>query len=173
MHKATITVVCAALAMAGCARMATPRPAAIAILQPTQDSSVRGTVSFTPQGDHMVVVANVTGLAPGPHGFHVHEKGDCSAADAMSAGEHFNPDGRPHGSSWRDGGHAGDFGNLIADNTGVAQTRMEVEGITLDPGASHNILGRSVIVHANADDLVSQPSGNSGARLACGTITPQ
>jgi Cu-Zn family superoxide dismutase len=168
MNKLDMSIVAGTIFLYGCAGMGTHRPAAQATLQPTRDNAARGNVTFTPAGNKLVVMANVSGLAPGPHGFHIHEHGDCSAADGSSAGDHFNPDQRPHGPSYREGGHAGDLGNLIADSSGVAQALFEVDGLTLD-----NVVGHSVIVHANGDDLVSQPSGNAGPRLACGPIALQ
>ena len=158
------------LIVAGCAGMGESTPSATASLQPTKGSQVGGTVTFTQKGNKVLVAANVNGLKPGLHGFHIHEKGDCSAADAMSAGGHFNPTGVPHGAPNSAPHHAGDLGNLDADSSGDARLSMEVEGISLDPTADNSIIGRSVIVHANPDDLKSQPAGNSGPRMACGVI---
>jgi len=107
--------------------------------------------------------AKVSGLTPGVHGFHVHEVGDCSAADASSAKGHFNPTGKPHGS------HAGDLPDLVADASGTAKLSSDVPGLTLDDGAL-SILNRAFVVHADPDDHVSQPAGNSGKRVACGVI---
>ncbi len=118
----------------------------------------------------MVVVAKVTGLTPGAHGFHVHEKGNCTAADGSSAGGHFNPAGAPHGGPGHSPRHAGDLGNLEADANGVANYKAEVTGISLGTG-DDSIIGRAVIVHEKADDLTTQPTGGSGARLACGLIS--
>ena len=167
MNKAGLSIAAGTLLLCGCTGMA-QHPTAQATLLPTHDNAARGSVTFTPDGDKLIVTENVSGLAPGPHGFHIHEHGDCSAPDASSAGNHFNPDQRPHGPSYHEGGHAGDLGNLIADSSGVALARYEVDGLSLD-----KVVGHSVIVHANGDDLVSQPSGNSGPRLACGPIALQ
>lgn len=156
--------------MGGCAGLGGKTASATASLQPTKNSKVGGTVSFAQKGDKVLVVANVNGLTPGLHGFHVHEKGDCSAADAMSAGGHFNPAGKPHGAPDSVEHHGGDLGNLTADNSGNAALSIEVDGITLDPAAANSIIGKGVIVHANPDDLKSQPAGNAGPRLACGVI---
>lgn len=144
--------------------------AASAELNPTQGSNVRGKVSFMRVENGIRVIADVTGLPPGPHGFHVHEKGDCSAPDGSSAGAHFNPYGTMHGDLHADQRHVGDFGNLVADNSGNAHVDFVDVRIAFDGLAS--ILGKAVIVHANPDDLVSQPAGNAGPRVACGVIEP-
>jgi Cu-Zn family superoxide dismutase len=118
------------------------------------------------------VRVEIDGLVPGKHGFHVHEWGDCSAADGASAGGHYNPHGTAHGDIWSDARHPGDFGNLVADEKGHATLDACCFDFTLGPGPT-NILGRSVIVHGGVDDLITQPSGNSGPRIACGLIELQ
>lgn len=138
-------------------------------LKPTQGNAVGGTVTFTEQGGKVRVVANVTGLKPGPHGFHVHEKGDCSAPDATSAGGHFNPTGAPHGDPQKGAHHGGDMPMLMADKDGKAKLSAEMKGVTLADGPA-SLNGRAVIVHADPDDHTTQPTGNSGARVACGLI---
>ena len=157
------------LIMAGCAWLGGKTTSATANLQPTKGNKVSGTVTFTQKGDNVLVAANVSGLTPGSHGFHVHEKGDCSAADAMSAGGHFNPAGKPHGAPDSTEHHGGDLGNLTADKSGNATLSIEVGGITLDQ-STNSIVGKGVIVHANPDDLKSQPAGNAGPRVACGVV---
>ena len=141
---------------------------AVAVLNPTQGNQARGTVTFTQVADGVRVVADVQGLSPGKHGFHIHEKGDCSAPDGSSAGGHFNPTGMPHGAPNSVQRHAGDFGNIVADESGRA--RADFIDTHISFGGPTSILGRGVIVHAQADDLVSQPSGDAGARVACGVI---
>lgn len=158
------------LIVVGCAGMGESTRSATASLQPTKGNQVGGTVTFTQKGDKVLVAANVNGLTPGLHGFHIHEKGDCSAADGMSALGHFNPSGMTHGAPNTAPHHAGDLGNLSADTSGNAILSIEVGGISLDTAAGNSIIGRSVIVHANPDDLKSQPAGNSGPRVACGVI---
>jgi len=146
-------------------------PSATAVLAPTKGNSASGTVNFTQKGEVVLVQAKITGLsANGTHGFHIHEKGNCSAADASSAGGHFNPSGGKHGGPVGAVRHGGDLGNLRADANGFAQASIEVTGITLgtDP---NSIIGRAVIVHGGPDDLKSQPAGNSGPRVACGLIS--
>ena len=157
------------LIMAGCAWLGGKTTSATANLQPTKGNKVSGTVTFTQKGDKVLVAANVSGLTPGSHGFHVHEKGDCSAADAMSAGGHFNPAGKPHGAPDSTEHHGGDLGNLTADKSGNATLSIEVGGITLDQSTT-SIVGEGVIVHANPDDLKSQAAGNVGPRVACGVV---
>ena len=142
---------------------------AVAVLQPAAGSEVRGTVTFAQVKDGVRVVANVTGLTPGPHGFHVHEKGDLSAPDLMSAGGHYNPTNDAHAGRDAAQRHAGDMGNIVADDKGVA--RLDYVDSHLALSGENSILGRSVIVHAGADDMKSQPAGAAGPRVAGGVIT--
>ena len=141
---------------------------AVAELSPTQGNNVRGVVRFTETGKGVQVVADITGLTPGKHGFHIHEKGDCSAPDAISAGAHFNPTGAKHGAPDAADRHVGDLGNITADANGKAQYKRLDTQLSFDGAAS--ILNRAVIVHAVPDDLMTQPTGNAGARVACGVI---
>ena len=150
--------------------MFTRNPSATAVLAPTKGNAVGGKVDFVQKGDKVFVTASVSGLSPGQHGFHIHEKGNCSAADASSAGAHFNPSGAKHGGQVGAVRHGGDLGNLRADANGYAQASIEVMGITLGAEAN-SIIGRAVIVHGGPDDLKSQPAGNSGPRVACGLIS--
>jgi len=140
---------------------------ASARLEPKSGSKVTGTVSFTKVGDEVQVVADIQNLAPGKHGFHIHEKGDCSAEDAASAGAHFNPTMKHHGGPTNLDHHAGDLGNIEADASGKAHLdwkgKMSLTG-------KDSIIGKSVVVHEKEDDLKTDPSGNSGARVACGLI---
>jgi Cu-Zn family superoxide dismutase len=142
---------------------------ASAVLAPTQGNVVVGTVLFVQEMDGGVrLVAEVSGLTPGPHGFHVHEVGDCSAPDATSAGGHFNPHQTAHGKAGEGTHHAGDLPSLEADSAGNAKLNVVLDGITLS--GDHSIIGRSLIVHADPDDYTSQPTGNAGARVACAVI---
>jgi Cu-Zn family superoxide dismutase len=138
------------------------------MLSPTQGNEARGTLTFTDEGGKVHVSGELTGLTPGDHGIHIHETGDCSAPDAASAGEHFAPAGMPHGSPDAPQHHAGDLGNVTADASGRAQIDRDFDGLGLN--GANSILGRAVIVHSGRDDLTSQPSGASGARVACGVI---
>ena len=159
--------------VAGCATTTTglqTGASASAKLLPTKGNQTAGTVTFTQQGDKVLVKANVTGLKPnGEHGFHVHEKGDCSAADAMSAGGHFNPVSAQHGNPASGMHHVGDMPNLKADANGVATLTWEEMDFTVTDGPA-SIVGRAIVVHLNPDDYKSQPAGNSGPRIACGVI---
>ena len=140
-------------------------------LSPASASLVSGRVVFVavPGGAHLT--GTVGGLAPGGRfGFHVHEKGDCSAVDASSAGGHFNPTGAPHGRAEAGPHHAGDMDNLVADADGTANVDVHLIGTTLGGSAATNIVGRALIVHGGTDDYTSQPAGNAGARVACGII---
>lgn len=130
-----------------------------------------GTVTFTEKGDGKVkVVIDLQGVPPGKHGFHIHEKGDLSAADLSSAGGHFNPHKHPHAGPETEMRHAGDFGNVDADVSGNVKKELTVDQITIGTGAADDIVGKSVILHAKADDLKSQPSGDAGGRIAGGVI---
>jgi Cu-Zn family superoxide dismutase len=167
--KRTLIVVALAT-LAGCATTGGGGPKATSVLKPTAGNSVAGTVTFEQRGTRTVVVAEVTGLTPNAeHGFHVHERGDCSAPDAMSAGGHFNPKGAPHGNAMQGAHHAGDIPNLKADANGVARLRWEDDELTVTEGPL-SVVGRAVVVHRDPDDYKTQPAGNSGPRLACGTI---
>src|SRR5580700_8847198 len=142
---------------------------ATAILKPTKGSKTKGTVRFNEIPPKVHIVADVTGLSPGKHGFHIHEKGDCSSPDASSAGGHFNPDNMKHGGPDASEHHMGDLGNIEARANGRAHYERTVNflEIAVDP---NTIDGKAIIVHAQEDDLHTQPTGNSGARLACGII---
>jgi len=155
--------------LAACSHMSLRSPTATAMVAPTKGNQVAGTVNFVQRGSLVYVEARISGLSPGLHGFHVHEKGDCRG-DAANAGGHFNPTGAAHAGADSSVRHAGDLGNLNADASGVAVYRAQVSGISLGTG-NDSIIGRAVIVHANADDLHSQPTGNAGARVACGLIS--
>lgn len=147
-------------------------PSAMATLAPASGSAVRGMVMFHDMGGHTMVHARLSGLKPdAEHGFHVHEKGDCSAPDATSAGGHFNPTNVPHGPQ-EGTRHVGDLPNLKADASGNVDQRLVVHGLRV--GATEaDIVGKAVVVHAQPDDYRSQPAGNSGARISCGVIARQ
>lgn len=140
----------------------------VAVLVPTQGNDVRGTVKFTKVAGGVRVVADITGLKPGEHGFHIHEFGDASSADGMAAGGHFNPAKENHGAPTAAVRHAGDLGNIKADASGRATLDQVDAKLALDGAAS--IVGRAVVVHANPDDLTTQPTGNAGGRVAVGVI---
>ena len=140
---------------------------AVAKLEPKSGSQVTGTITFSKSGDDVRVVADIQSLKPGEHGFHVHEKGDCSAADAASAGGHFNPTHQHHGGPMTAEHHVGDLGNIAADASGKAH--LDWKG-KMNLSGADSIIGKSVVVHEKEDDLKTDPAGNSGARIACGVI---
>ncbi|MDP4187695.1 MAG: superoxide dismutase family protein [Bacteroidota bacterium] len=141
---------------------------AVCVLYPTENNQVSGIVTFTRVANGIKIVADVQGLTKGRHGFHIHECGDCSSSDAISAGGHFNPEGQSHGSPNDKIRHAGDMGNLQADDTGKAH--LEYIDHVISFSGRNSIIGRSVIIHMSEDDLKSQPTGNAGSRVACGVI---
>ncbi len=144
---------------------------AIAHLAGATGSLVSGTLMLMQTSAGVRIQGDLGGLAPGStHGFHVHETGDCSAADASSAGGHFNPAGSPHGKAETARHHAGDIDNITADPSGVAHVDSIVVGTVLGGSDSTSILGRALVVHAAPDDYRTQPSGNSGKRIACGVV---
>ena len=180
----TLMLAIAAALLAGCASTGTPTATAAAAapakstasratvnLAPASASLVSGTLTLVPMGDGVHITGEVGGLKPGDtRGFHIHEKGECSAADASTAGGHFNPAAQAHGRSGHGAHHAGDTDNIVADARGVARIDAHVGGVTLGGGAANDIAGRAVIVHAAADDYTTQPTCIAGARVACGVI---
>lgn len=168
------TLVCGLTAigtLAGGCVVQGPRPLhATAVLEARSGSAVHGTAHLVERRGIVHVRADIEGLAPASvHGFHVHDKGDCSAPDASSAGGHFNPGGSAHGRADAAIHHAGDLPSLTADAGGRAHVMFDLPGVTLGPGPA-SIAGRSFVVHRDADDFTSQPAGNSGPRVACGVI---
>lgn len=143
---------------------------AVAEMKSASGSTVTGTVTFTEKEGKTEVAIDLKGLKPGDHGIHIHEKGDCSAPDAKSAGDHFNPAKAPHGAPDAPQHHAGDLGNITAGEDGVAQKTVTVDFLTVAEGEK-SAVGRAVIVHEKQDDLKSQPAGNAGARVACGVVS--
>ncbi len=141
---------------------------AVAELHGTKGNNISGTVTFTKEADGIKVVADITGLKHGKHGFHIHEYGDCTADDGSSAGGHFNPENVKHGAPTDSVRHVGDLGNIEAGQDGNAH--LELTDTLLSFSGPHSIIGRGVIVHGGEDDLTSQPSGNAGPRVACGVI---
>lgn len=143
-------------------------PMASADLQARSGSAVSGKVTLTEMNGRLRVEAQVAGLTPGEHGFHIHEIGDCSAPDASSAKGHFNPAGKSHGHHASPEHHGGDMPNLVANANGEARFSSEIDGLSLS--GMNGVVGRSVVIHADPDDYKSQPAGNSGKRIACGVI---
>lgn len=145
-------------------------PAAVAHVAGASGSLVSGTLALVPLHGGLRVTGDIGGLAPGSHGFHIHQTGDCTAADAASAGGHFNPTGSGHGRAGTATHHAGDIDNIVADASGVAHVDVQLRGVSLGGSAATDIVGRALVVHAAPDDYRSQPAGNSGARIGCGVI---
>ncbi|WP_235565427.1 superoxide dismutase family protein [Lysobacter sp. Root494] len=139
-------------------------------LAPASGSLVSGKLTAAPVTDGVRITGEIGGLSRGStHAIHIHEKGDCSAADATSAGGHFNPSQQAHGRAGSGPHHGGDMDNIVADANGVARVDVRALGVSLGGGAT-DIGGRAVVVHAMPDDYATQPAGNAGARVACGVI---
>jgi Cu-Zn family superoxide dismutase len=171
------------LALAACAHKAeekpvetaaTPMPAAPVVLKAQaalkgagKDSKVKGVVHFTEENGKVSVEVIAEGLKAGPHGFHIHEGKDCTG-DFSSAGGHFNPTAKVHGAPDASAHHAGDLGNIVADKNKKVQQTLTLEGATLT--GTDSLIGKTVIIHQDRDDLKSQPAGNSGKRIACGVV---
>lgn len=143
---------------------------AVTTIEPRSGSAISGSATFTQAGTNVRVHVEIKGATPGDHGIHVHETGDCSAPDAKSAGNHFNPSNAPHGGPGAAPHHGGDFGNLTIGPDGNASTDLTIDGLTVGPGPN-SVVGRALVVHEKPDDLSTQPSGNSGSRIGCGVIT--
>lgn len=168
--KNALIVLALPLFLAACAS-GMDGPRASAQLQPTTGNTTSGTVNFVQSGSMVRVSGEIRGLKPNAeHGFHVHEKGDCSSGDGMSAGGHFNPDGKPHGRHAAMAHHAGDIPSLRADANGVAKFSFDSNSIAVGSGMA-DIKGKGLIVHRDPDDYTTQPTGNSGPRLACAVIS--
>lgn len=141
---------------------------AVAAIQSAAGEDVSGTVLFTETGDGIQIQADIEGLSEGPHGFHIHQYGDCTADDLTSAGGHYNPLDMPHGAPDDQKRHVGDLGNIEAGAGGNATYSRVDSVITFDGETS--IIGHAVVIHGGEDDLQSQPSGDAGPRVGCGVI---
>jgi Cu-Zn family superoxide dismutase len=137
----------------------------VCVLTATKGNTVAGTIVLEQKDGYCQLTGEVTGLTPGEHGFHVHMFGDLRAPDGASAGGHYNPDAHQHGGPDAADHHQGDLGNITADANGVAKVDVKLKGVDL-----HALLGRSLVVHRDPDDLKTQPAGNSGPRIAVGVI---
>ena len=168
--KSLFAFAAATILLAAC-QTTPPEPLrATAQLQPTKGNKTFGEATFEQVGDKVRVVVFVQGLKPGQeHGLHIHEVGDCSSGDGMSTKGHFNPFGKPHGPQGSAERHAGDLPALKANKAGRANVQIDLDIITLTPGPA-SIIGRGLIAHADPDDYKTQPTGNAGARIACGVI---
>ncbi len=133
--------------------------------------SVGGNLQFVTAPGAVQLTGQIAGLTPNAeHGFHIHQTGDCSAPGFKNAGEHFNPEGAMHGAPDSATHHLGDLAAVKADATGIANVSATIAGATLNDGGPHDLIGKALIVHAKPDDYKTQPSGNSGDRIACGVI---
>ena len=169
---ATGSALLASAILAACGSMG-DKPSSAVELVPTgaiTPNPTRGTVTFTALDHGVRVAGEVRGLVPGSeHGFHIHEKGDCGD-NGNASGGHFNPAGGTHGKFGAPGSHAGELPSLRADSSGVARFSLEDHSISLTPGAANSVIGRALVVHRDPDDFTTQPSGNSGPRIACAVI---
>src|SRR5688572_1017827 len=167
------SVLALALGLLGCGDDADDAPkTAVADIQGLgTNTAVTGRLTFEQVSAGVMITGSISGLAPNStHGMHLHEKGDCSAADGMSAGGHWNPSAHMHGGLESAASHLGDLGNLVADSSGKAMVSLTKAGAKVADGSAMDVVGRGVIIHADADDLMTDPSGNSGARIACGSV---
>ncbi|MGQ0645010.1 MAG: superoxide dismutase family protein [Elusimicrobiota bacterium] len=174
MHKVVVALIASLLAVpavSAAGRKKSPASGMVrAALSPTAGNITSGHVEFSQVGSDVAVSAQISGLKPNArHGFHIHENGECGP-DGQAAGGHFNPAGRMHGGPDSAERHAGDLGNVTADAQGFARVALKHSRLSLS--GPHSIVGRAVVVHAEADDLTSQPAGNAGPRIACGVIGP-
>jgi Cu-Zn family superoxide dismutase len=163
-----VSLVVLAIAFAACA--SSKKPMAVSMLNPSGAQTARGTVHLQDLGTEGIEVKiDLVGVPPGVHAFHVHEKGDCGN-NGQNAGGHFNPSGMIHGAPDSVSHHAGDFGNVTAEANGEVHTSFTTHSISLTDGASNNAVGKAVVLHASPDDMITQPTGNAGARISCGVI---
>jgi Cu-Zn family superoxide dismutase len=170
MNQPGLFALAGAVVLLGACQSIPEGPRAAAALQPTRGNQASGEATFTQVGDKVRIVAVVQGLRPDrEHGFHIHEAGDCSSGDGMSAKGHFNPHGKPHGHPTTGERHAGDLPALKSDASGRARVDVTLDVISVGKGPG-NVVGRGLIVHADPDDYRTQPTGNAGARLACAVI---
>ncbi len=166
------------LLAAGCDRQAgqgkaapsTTENQATAVLQAKGDSGLSGTARFEQTGTEITFHILVENVSPGSHAVHIHEIGDCSSADGKSAGGHWNPTEEAHGKWGTPPHHLGDIGNLEVDSEGNGEMTLRTGRWSIGGPSGTNVVGRAIIVHAGADDLASQPTGNAGGRIGCGVV---
>lgn len=169
--KNTILTILAVAALSGCKTSTSSNDSLSLILQPKSGSTAAGAANFTEANGKVTFSAAITGLKPGVHAIHIHEKSDCSSADASSAGGHWNPTFKAHG-KWGTGEyHRGDIGNFTVNEDGRGSITMTTDQWCIGCGdETKDILGKSIIVHEKADDFTTQPTGNAGGRMACSAI---
>lgn len=146
---------------------------AAASLEAKSGTTTGGRATFTQQGGKVTLELDVENAPEGTHAVHLHETGDCSAEDASSAGGHWNPTGAAHGRFGENGFHLGDIGNLEVAADGTGKLTFSTEHWSIGGGGDTDIAGKAIIVHTSADDFNTQPTGNAGARIACGVVTAQ
>ena len=139
-------------------------------LDPTRDSQANGSAIFIREPAAITVRVSLQNTPPGGHAVHVHETGDCRAADASSAGGHWNPTGVEHGPWGTPPFHLGDIGNVTVGEDGTGSLNLTTDLWTMGTGADNDLVGKAVIVHASPDDFATQPTGAAGGRIACGVI---
>jgi Cu-Zn family superoxide dismutase len=168
---ALISFSAAALALFGyVTAKAADGPTAKATIESKSGSTVTGTATFTELATGGVKVhVHIEHAPPGTHGLHIHEKGDCSDAEAKNAGGHFNPNNMPHAGPMEMKRHAGDLGNIEIKADGTGDLDLTSDMLTVKPGPN-SVVGRSVVFHETGDDMRTQPTGNAGGRLGCGVI---
>lgn len=142
---------------------------AYATIQGRAGTGVSGHATFVERAGGVQVTLSISGAEPGWHAVHIHEHGDCSAADFTSAGGHFNPGGHAHGAPHAAEHHAGDLGNIWVNEDRTGFHTVFMPELSVSDG-DHSVRGRGIIVHEKADDLVSQPTGAAGGRIGCGEI---
>ena len=147
-----------------------PEKQANATIGSLNDSGVTGMAIFTQNGDQITLTIEIQGASPGLHGVHIHANGDCSAPDGTSAGGHWNPTDVAHGKWGKGEFHLGDIGNITVGDDGTGSITLTTDLWEIGTGSDVDVIGKGIIVHADADDFVSQPSGAAGARIGCGVI---
>ena len=176
--KAALLLLIGISALTGCERMqqqagVLSMPSAkqaIATIGPVGENSATGMAIFTQNGDQITLTIEIQNVSPGIHGVHIHENGDCSSPDGKAAGGHWNPTDVAHG-KWGEGEfHLGDIGNITVGEDGTGSIELTTDLWEIGTGSDIDVVGKGIIVHADADDFTSQPSGNAGARIGCGVI---
>lgn len=171
MKKIFIVLASVTLLIIACKTVATNQNSVNLILESKSESKVTGTASFIEKNEIVTFSAKMTGLSPGIHAIHIHEKSDCTAPDGSSAGGHWNPTFKKHGKWGELEYHKGDIGNFIADENGNGKITFSTSEWCIGcEDETKNILGKGLIVHKGSDDFTSQPAGNAGARQACSGI---